>query len=35
MTLSPLMTWMTFLPGMLENKGKVFYPMGRNSDLRP
>jgi Xaa-Pro aminopeptidase len=21
------------LPGMLENKGKVFYPMGRNSDL--
>ncbi len=21
------------LPGMLENKGKVYYPMGRNSDL--
>ena len=21
------------IPGMLENKGKVFYPMGRNSDL--
>ncbi len=21
------------LPGMLENKGKVFYPMGKNSDL--
>lgn len=21
------------LPGLLENKGKVFYPMGRNSDL--